>query len=56
MNLLQLNYLDVHFLVQILYRKREGLVPRRVQVSINHFAFVERFPIHFELHVRITGT
>lgn len=34
----------------------EGLVPPRIQVFVNHFAFVQLLSFEFELHIRITGT
>lgn len=37
-------------------RVGEGLVPARVQVFINHFAFIELLSFNFELHIWITGT
>lgn len=49
-------YLDVQFLIQILHRQREVLVPCRVQVFINHFAFVESFAIQLEFYIWVTGT
>lgn len=49
------NYLDVHFLVQIFQGEGEGLVPRGVEVFINHLTFVEGLTFHFKFHKRITG-
>lgn len=50
-----MSHLDEQFLVQVLHRQGEGLVPCGVEVFINHFAFVECFPIQFEFHIRVAG-
>lgn len=49
-------YLHPELLVQRLYWKHNGFIPNWIQVFINHFAFIQGFPIQLKLHIWIART
>lgn len=48
-------YSKLHIVLSVSKRMGEGLVPPRIQVFVDNFAFIELFPFEFEFHIRVTG-
>lgn len=50
-----MDYLHPELLIEALDGQDHDLIPDRVQVLVDDFAFVQRLPVQLEFHVGVAG-